>query len=577
MISQQALDSWWQKQGQVNLKAALVSALVALPLALAFGVASGLGAESGVIAAVVAGGLSAWLGGARLQHSGPTGGVAVLLALTLVQLGWMLPDANAGELAALGLTVVMLAGAMQWLFGWLRWGRFVELLPQSVIAGLLTSVGLMLVIEQLPTLLGQASVDRPLAVLMALPGLLALVHWPDLMMGSVAGLLMWVLPRWLPGFNRRLPAPVLVLVGGTLLAWLLGDGLQRRDWDEGWQLGYWQVVGPLTLTMPQLHLPSMDSWTWPFLIQSAFTLALVSAVISLLGALVAEKLTREVHDPDRELMGQGIGNLASGLLGGMASTGAPMRTSVAVAYGASAPWAAVVHAVLVGVLAWLAMGWIAGVPLALLAGMLVKVGLDQVDWRFVRRWRSVPRAGRAMMLAVLVTALVLDLVSAVVVGLVLASLLLLGRMTQLQLQALQMGTRPDQLPEAGLNAREQALLLAAEDRVLLFHLDVPMSFGAARALARRLAGVRVPSLVLDVSAVPYVDFSSALVLEDLVYRAHQQGQAVWLVVSPGAVFDQLDRQGLLKLLADRATEDREQALCAAVRHVQLGRTPAELC
>jgi len=260
--------------------------------------------------------------------------------------------------------------------------------------------------------------------------------------------------------------------------------------------------------------------------------------------------------------------MSSGLLGGMASTGAPMRTMVAMSYGSKDAWSAALHALLVGVLAVAVSDFFAAVPLSVLAGMLIKVGLDQIDWSYLKRWQAVPKAGKTMMVVVLMTALVLDLVTAVVVGLGIASMVLLGRMTQLQLNALYVGFRPEELSQLWLTEQEKNLLTKGEGQVGLFYLDVPMSFGAARAISRKVLESKGKAFVFDFRSVPYIDFSSAMVLEDMLYRLRQQGVEVWLLLALGDVHTQLARQGVLSGLSERVMFDREVALAQAVTLVQ---------
>jgi len=551
-----------------QLMGAFVSALVALPLALAFGVASGLGAEAGVLAAVLAGFWSALTGGTAGQHSGPTGAVAVLLALSMAHFAVFYPD-QPEMVFSLTLLVVVMAGAMQFFFGWMKWGRLVELLPHSVIAGLLTAIGLMLVLEQLPFILGGDDAIRPIEVLMALPKMLGHVAMQELILGLFALIAMFVWPKYFPQANRWMPAPILVLVLGSLFAALLTDQTMYEV-DGRWLLGDVRVIGQLAFSMPTLHLPSIEVWQLPYLVQSAFTLAVVASLVSLLGSVVAERLTRQVHDPDRELMGQGIGNMVSGLFGGMASTGAPMRTMVAMSYGSRDSWAAAIHALLVGVCAWLLSDGFALIPLSVLGGMLIKVGLDQVDWSYLKRWRSIPKAGRGMMLAVLVTAMTLDLITAVVVGIAMASVVLLGRMTQLQLSAMHLGASPEEMPLVWFSDEEKRLFRQAHQQIVFLYLDVPMSFGAARSLSRRILATQGNAYLLDFRAVPYIDFSSAMVLEDLIYRLQQRGARVWLLLALGEAQEQLERQGLLSALEGRVLFDREHAFRDAVMWITPG-------
>jgi SulP family sulfate permease len=560
---------------QRQLVGALVSALVALPLGLAFGVASGLGAQAGILSAVIAGALSALLGGTAGQHSGPTGAVAVLLALSMAHFAVFYPD-QPETVVMLTLLIVVLAGVMQLLFGWMKWGRLVELLPHSVISGLLTAIGLMLVLEQLPAVLGGGNWIRPLEVLMALPDMLAHPAWRELALGVFAGATMLLWPKYLPTANRWLPAPILVLVVGVGLAWFMASTPMVQV-DGQWRMGDVAVIGTLSFGLPSVHLPTVEVWQLPYLVQSAFTLAVVASLISLLGSVVTEKLTRQVHNPDKELIGQGVGNIVSGLLGGMASTGAPMRTMVAMSYGSRDVWAAVLHALLVGVLAFMASDFFALVPLSVLGGMLIKIGFDQVDWSYLRRWSAVPKAGRSMMLAVLITALLLDLVTAVVVGLAMASVVLLGRMTQLQLSALHIGHSTEDMPTVWFSEQEKQLLSAANGQLVFLYLDVPMSFGAAKSITRRVLDMQGQAYLLDFRSVPYIDFSSAMVLDDLIYRLQQRGAQVWLLLTLGDVQTQLEKQGVLAAVNGRVLFDRQQALQEAVQWLVRQKVVSDIC
>lgn len=545
-----------------QITGAFVSAIIALPLGLAFGFASGLGAEAGVISAVVAGFIAALWTGTPGQHSGPTGAVSVILALSVAHFSQTIPNSPESALF-LTFSMVVLAGCFQIAFGVFKWGRIIEYLPHSVISGLLSAIGVMLILEQLPAILGGDNGVYPINIILALPSMLASPSWPELLLGLATLTFMIIWPRYFPKLNRYLPAPIMVLFLGVLIVSSISSDkpIQHND---AWWIGDFKVIGELSFQMPSLQLPTLEVWQLPYVVQSAFTLAVVASLVSLLGSVVTEKMTRQSHHPDKELVGQGLGNIASGLLGGMASTGAPMRTTVAMSYGSRSSWAAAVHALFVGILAITAQDFFAHVPLAALGGLLIKVGLDQIDWSYLRRWQAIPRAGKSMMLAVLTTAILLDLVTAVVVGIAMASFVLFGRMTQLQLNALHLGRNKDELAAVWLTEQEQTYLSQANNQLVFAYLDVPMSFGAARGLSRRVQALDGKAYVLDFRAVPYIDFSSAMVLDDLIYRLHSKGARVWLLLAIGDAQDQLTRQGILEKLQGNTGFDREQAFKDAV-------------
>ena len=241
-----------------------------------------------------------------------------------------------------------------------------------------------------------------------------------------------------------------------------------------------------------------------------------------------------------------------------------MRTTVAMSYGSHSNWSAAVHALLVGLLAFAAQDFFVHVPLAVLGGLLIKVGMDQIDWSYFKRWNAIPKAGKIMMLAVLMTAITLDLVSAVLVGIVMASFVLFGRMTQLQLNAFHLGRNPTELSRMWFTEAEKSLLTQAHNQLVFAYLDLPMSFGSARSLSRRVLAIPGKAYVLDFRSVAYIDFSSAMVLDDLIYRLNSRGAKVWLLLAIGDAQDQLTRLGIIDKLEGRTGFDREMALKEAL-------------
>ncbi|BBP44198.1 SulP family inorganic anion transporter [Thiosulfativibrio zosterae] len=541
-----------------QLKGAFISAIIALPLGLAFGIASGLGAQAGIIAAVLAGIISALFGGTPGQYSGPTGAAAVAVALSLGHLSLLYPN-DPLFVITLGLVIVALAGVFQILFGFLKLGQLIEYLPHSVISGLLSAIGLMLIIEQLPLVMGGEMLARPLDSLLALPELLQNPDWLALAFGLGSFLLMLLWPLYLPNLHRKLPAPLLILVLGTSLAYALSSGEMLHE-NQTWQAGSLSVIGPIEFAWPTWSFPPLGSLPLALIVQSAFALAVIGSLLSLLGAVVTERLTRQTHDPDQELIGQGLGNIASGIAGGMPSMGAPMRTTVAFRYGARDRWSAVVHSLVVGAVILSLSDWIAFMPLAVFGGLLIKVGLDQVDKDYLRRWSSIPKSGRIMMISVITSALLLDLMTALWIGILLASIVLMKRMKALQIKSLILGQKSSSLGRLWLTPKEKALLDSAEGKLALLYLDVPMSFGAAKTISRKVLDTDAQAFVLDLRSVPYVDFSSAMVLEDLIYRLQLQNKEVWLLLMIGDVQENLRKHGVLKRLNQRILFDRTEAL-----------------
>ena len=502
----------------------LTAAVVALPLALAFGVASGAGPIAGLYGAIFVGFFAAVFGGTPAQVSGPTGPMTVVMAGVITQFS---------HDPALAFTVVVMAGLFQVAFGLMKLGRYISLVPFPVISGFMTGIGCIIILLQIAPLLGHpAPAGGTLAVFAALPDLVAKAN-PD---AVVVGLLALAAVYLIPGrIDRLVPRPLIALAGGSLLVLYLFPGAS--------------VLGDIPTGLPAPHLPRFELAAIPDMVQAALVLALLGSIDSLLTSLIADNVTQTYHESDRELIGQGIGNTVAGLFGAIPGAGATMRTVVNVRTGGRTPISGGLHAlVLLAVVLGLGR-YAAHIPHAVLAGILVKVGMDIVDWGYLRRLREAPRAGVLFMVVVLVLTVFVDLITAVAVGIVLASLLFVKRMSDLQLANIRTFTEHSDAPQ--LSAEEKELLGKAGGRVLLYHLSGPFSFGAAKGMARRLgAANEYDVLVFDLTEVPFLDSSASLALEDSIRQAQGRGNHVFLVGVRPEVERTLKRLGVLKLLPD---------------------------
>ena len=278
-------------------------------------------------------------------------------------------------------------------------------------------------------------------------------------------------------------------------------------------------------------------------------LALLGSIDSLLTSLIADNVTQTYHDSDRELIGQGIGNTIAGMFGAIPGAGATMRTVINVRSGGRTPISGALHALVLLAIV-LGLGGLAQhIPHAVLAGILIKVGIDIIDWPYLRRVRQAPGAGIFFMLVVLFLTVLVDLITAVGVGLVLASLLFVKRMSDLQLASITTITHGSDEPD--LSDDEKAALEAGDGRVVLYHLSGPFSFGAAKGMARRLAASDdYDVLVLDLADVPFLDSSASLGLEDAIKQAQGHDKPVFLVGIRPDVDKTLKKLGVLDLLPD---------------------------
>jgi SulP family sulfate permease len=518
-------------------------AVVALPLALAFGVASGAGPVAGIYGAIFVGLLAALFGGTPAQISGPTGPMTVVMAGILT---------HYAHEPALAFTVVMMAGLFQIGFGLLKLGRYISLMPYPVISGFMTGIGCIIIILQLAPLLGSFNpAGGTLAAIAGMGQALTNMQSDAVMAGLVSLAIVLFLPARI---GRLIPAPLLALTIGTLLvAWVLKSA---------------PVLGAIPQGFPSPQLPTFAVEALPGMIKAALVLAFLGSIDSLLTSLIADNVTQTYHDSDRELIGQGIGNTVAGIMGAIPGAGATMRTVVNVRAGGRTPLSGVIHALLLlGVM--LGLGRFAAyIPHAVLAGILIKVGLDIIDWDYLRRVRRAPVAGVIFMLVVLLLTVFVDLITAVAVGVVMASLLFVKRMTDLQIESIKAIVDPSD--DAPFDSEEREIFKQCQGKVLYVHLGGPLSFGAANEMARKLSAYAAfEIMILDLSEVSAIDSSASLAVEEVITRAGAGQRQIFLVGVKPRVERVLAKLGVIDLIAEEARfGDRLSALNRAAALVE---------
>ncbi len=518
----------------------LTAAVVALPLALAFGVASGAGPLAGLYGSIFVGFFAAVFGGTPSQISGPTGPMTVVMAALITQFA---------HEPAMAFTVVMMGGVLQMLFGFAGIGRYIKLVPYPVVSGFMSGIGVIIVVLQFSSVLGYPSSAGSIIVkLAALPAMLADPRWQAVALGGLSLLIMYLTPARIA---RWLPPPLLALMIGTLAGALL---LKQAP-----------VIGDIPSGLPTLSLPTFSLHDFPLMLQSALVLAFLGSIDSLLTSLVADSLTGTHHNSNRELFGQGLGNLVAGAFGAIPGAGATMRTVVNIGAGGRTPVAGAMHAIVLLAVV-LGVGKAAAhIPLAVLGGILFRVGIDIVDWRYVKRAPRAPRAGVIIMLVTLLLTVLVDLITAVAVGIVMASLLFVKRMADMQTQSARLLADPDEATHLG--AEEADILRNAKGRIVLFHMEGPLSFGSARDIARMLvASPEKDVLIIDLSDVPFIDSSASISLEEAMAAVQHDNDIVLLCGLQPVVRQTLDKIGLLgSISADRILDSRLDALRAAMQ------------
>jgi SulP family sulfate permease len=479
----------------------VVAAVIAVPLALAFGVASGAGAEAGLYGAIFVGFFAALFGGTPAQASGPTGPMTVVFA------GLMVEMASNPHLV---FTTVVLGGLGLMVLGFFGVGRYISLMPYPVISGFMSGIGAIIIILQIGPLFGHAA--KAGGVIPNVMGMTEFVTQPVLHAILLAGIALTITYLTPKSVGRFIPPPLLALLVCTPAAmWFFPEA---------------PVIGSVPSNFPAFLVPTVEIEFLPLVLKGACVLALLGAIDSLLTSLVCDNMTRTQHDSNRELIGQGIGNMVAGMFGGLPGAGATMRSVANIRAGGRTPISgALMGLVLLATLLWL--GPLAErIPLAVLAGILLKVGADIIDWRFLRHIWEAPRADVGIMAVVFVITVGVDLITAVAVGVVLASLLFVKEMADLQLGNMKVITEVHE--ESPLMPEEAAVMERNVGKIVLIHVDGPMSFGSAKNMVRRLEtapGLQTfTSCVLDLSDVPMIDGTAALAIDDMlrIIRAHEQ-------------------------------------------------------
>ena len=536
-----------------DLFGGVTAAIISLPMALAFGVATDLGPIAGLYGAVCVGFMAALFGGTPTLISEPTGPMTVLMTAVVMNFANTYPgDDGRPIVLALSFTVVMLAGLFQIGFGLLKLGRSVTMMPYSVISGFMSGIGLILLVLQLPPLLGQESVKGGvLANFQAIPTFITNASLPELALGAgTIALLVFTPNAW----RRWCPPQLLALVAGTVISLLVfGDTDMRR-------------IGEIPIGLPELYFPTFEADQIQVMVVDGAILGMLGCIDALLTSTVADSLTRTEHNSDKELIGQGLGNLVSGFCGGLPGAGATMGTVVNIQSGGRTAVSGISRSLLLLVVVLWVGPLLQSVPLAVLAGIAMKVGFDIVDWSFLKRIHKVSRTGAMITYAVTGLTVFVDLIVAVGVGVFVANILTISRLTELRSKSVRTIQAITDMDDAvTFNEAEKALIAQTEGHILLFHLSGPMIFGVAKAIAREHNEIeRYEVLMLDLSDVPWLGVSSAMTLESAIEEATELNRRVYLVGAAVPVEKRLKNLKVGKLVPSECwLDNRQHALEAA--------------
>ncbi|MFZ4442615.1 MAG: SulP family inorganic anion transporter [Planktothrix agardhii] len=512
-----------------DLFGGMTAAIVSLPLALAFGVASGVGPIAGLYGAVCIGLFAALFGGTPTLISEPTGPMTVVM--TTIVASFMAKDPDNG--LAMAFTVVMIAGLFQIVFGVFKMGKYITLMPYSVISGFMSGIGIILIILQIPPFLGQATPKGGvLGTIQNIPQLLANINPVDATLAALTIGIIFLMPS---KFKRIVPPQLVALVIGTLVSLIFFQGVDIRR------------IGEIPTGLPVLQMPvfSFDQMTIMFV--NGVMLGMLGCIDTLLTAVIADSITRTQHDSNKELIGQGIANIVSGVCGGLPGAGATMGTVVNIQSGAKSALSGITRALILLVVILGAASLTQNIPMAVLAGIALKVGIDILDWSFLKRAHAVSLKGAMIMYGVMLLTVFVDLIVAVGVGVFIANILTIERLSDMQGQDVKAITDEDDA--IVMTPEEKQLLAAGKGRVLLFYLSGPMIFGVAKAISREESMIQnYDVLIFDLSDVPMLGVTACLAIENAIKDAVEKGRHVFIVGAKGKIKERLERFKIVDML-----------------------------
>jgi SulP family sulfate permease len=534
-----------------DLLGGLTAAIVSLPLALTFGVASGAGAEAGIYGALMVGLFASLFGGTPTLISEPTGPMTVIMAAVVMDMIASNPENG----MAMAFTVVMIAGAFQILFGALKLGKYITLMPYSVVSGFMSGIGLILIIMQLGPLTGHAvPAGGATGTLSALPGFIGDLSFSELFLGVLTLAVIFKTPA---KYTRYIPPQLIALVAISLLSVLIfsDDGVRR--------------IGTIDIGLPNLVFPTFTFGQIQSMIIDGVILGMLGCIDSMLTSVIADNLTRTEHKSDKELLGQGLGNIMSGFFGGLPGAGATMGTVVNIQSGARTPLSGVARVVILFIAVFFAADLLQVIPLAVLGAIAIKVGINILDWSFIKRAHKVSLSSMVIMYSVMLLTLFVDLIVAVGIGVFIANIITIEKLTRSQEGNIQAVSDLDDhmhiLPE------HRAMMRALKGRLLFLYLSGPMIFGVAKALAREQAALKDgEAVIIDLSDVSLLDDTVSLAIENFVREAVESDKAVYMVVETQEGKEQLLNMGMEELISeDRFTHSRTEAFELAAKDLNI--------
>ncbi len=483
----------------------VTAAIVALPLALAFGVQSGMGAIAGLYGAIALGFFAALFGGTNTQISGPTGPMTVVSSVII-----------AGEVALYGsleaaigtiVATFVLAGIFMIIMGVARIGQYVRYMPYPVVSGFMSGIGVIIIVMQIFPFFGLSSPSSIIDVFSHLGTIVGNINIEAVILSVATIAIIYLFPR----ITKTIPSALVALIGLSLVSTFMNFEVP--------------IIGDIPKGLPDVHVDTLLNMDWHHpmvMVVPALTLAALGAIDSLLTSVVADNMTKTQHDSNKELVGQGIGNIAAGLIGGLPGAGATMRTVVNINAGGKTKLAGIIHSLVLLVVLLGAGEYAKLIPLPVLAGILITVGIGIIDYKGIKHLASVPKSDAVVMIIVLLMTVFVDLLQAVAIGLVMASLLFMKQMGDVA-EANAVSSTLDDYHHIHLKDDEKNISDDILNQIYIQHFDGPIFFGFTSHFKKMMEELPDVSVVIfRMQDVPTIDQSGMYALEDAILELNKK-------------------------------------------------------
>ena len=506
----------------------LTAGIVALPLALAFGVQSGLGASAGLYGAMILGLFAAIFGGTSTQISGPTGPMTVVSA-TIVSMA-ISKYGNIDNALGIIILTFLLSGVFQVLFGILKIGKYIKYIPYPVLSGFMSGIGIIIIVFQIFPILGLTSPSKIIDVFTKLPDAISMSNYASIILAIGTIIVIYITPK----FTKIIPSTLIALILASLVSFFFKLNIP--------------LIGEMPSGLPSLKISSLLGLSFSdigLVLLPAITLAGLGTIDSLLTSVVADNITRTKHNSNKELIGQGIGNIASSLIGGIPGAGATMRTVVNVKSGGKSKLSGVIHAILL-MLIVLGLGkYVAYIPLPVLAGILITVGLSIIDTKGLKNLLNISKSDALILITVLILTVFVDLLQAVGIGMVMASVIFMRKASDMVENSTSLN-KVDKY-DREVEWSDEANLSLQRDFVYIKRFDGPMFFGVAAKMMERVNTIPTNAkvIIFRMKQVPYIDQSGLYALEEVIKEMQKMGIIVVLTMTQAQPMYLLKRNHLI--------------------------------